>query len=495
MAKRRMKPRRDPGAIDPADIDTKQFDEVEEADGAVLHSEKATKTKTKTSSIDGSRETVDLDETYGKKRKISKKEQARLDQWENNDVTEIRDVMMNKLMQLSKDKFGHGGLFAGTNWDKLIVGLPMPALSLEWLIGQDVLPLSTVYLLNGPPGSCKSALLYEMFRWFANAKGIGRLFDTELKLSKTLLPSIMGYTKMEHCPVLVQRCYTVEDCQEKFTQGVRDIKHVLEGTAEEPGPGRKIPVALGIDSVMGRGSQEDVEKILKEGSANRGWPVGTLKYTRYLRTMIAPLIENWPFAVILLNHFKEAANEQGQIEVKKPGGDFQQYQGSVELRTGVWRSKLKAASFSGIGIRIKCPKNSLSETHREILTRMKWWNEPIGHNPVTDMPILYPRTVWDWGWSTVDLLSKATGVVRERLKEYDLLVNVKSPTADVECMAQCKALGMGKTDWENFSTVGEAIHANPVLMEKYRSALAIERNPVLRGSYEQQLQQMVENIE
>lgn len=427
-----------------------------------------------------------------KTRKLSKKAKAGLEEWKGDQRGKKRDSYFLGLAETAKKKFGHRSVMAGNESNTLVVGIPMPTIALEWLIVQDVLPLSVVIMLVGKWRTNKSALLYEIFRWFAKANGGGILMENETKFSPDLCSSVMGYAKDE-CPIIVNRCTSVENWQEMLTFYTAEQKTRLIGTQENPGPGRTIPICFAVDSVMGKSTQEKQTKITKEGSAGRNYPLEALSITEYLRAT-AHEIDNWPFSLVLVNHLKTSVNsDTGQTERRKPGGEFASFQESFEIETSCWRNKIDTTEFDGMGIRLTCQKNSFGVTGREIKTRMLWWDEQVGINEY-DQPVYEQKTVWDWDWSTVTLLAELPNRYQQRLKDLDFNMTFKSPKGDVDCMANCKALGMGKEDWLPFHEVGAMIRNNPEILELLRTALSIKRRALLQGDYLAQIDKLAKKL-
>jgi len=417
-----------------------------------------------------------------KKRRLTKKAKKTLEEWKGAQRGKKRDAYFRSLAEEGKKEFGHSAVLAGNESNRLVIGIPFPSLALEWLTLQDVWPLSLVAVLCGRWGTCKSAFLYEIFRWFAKFNGGAILQEVETRFSPDLCSSIMGYT-MDECPIILNRCTSLDDWQEKLSFFLDLQKRRMIGTQEEPGPGRTIPVCFGVDSIMAKAALEKMEKIAKAGSAGRDFPIEALLNTEYFRAT-AGKIDNWPFSLVLVNHLKEGIDrETQQTKKRKPGGDFVNFQESFELEMGVWKSKISTADFDGRGIRITCVKNSFGETGRDIFTRMLWWDEETGD---PDEPYRQ-KTVWDWDWSTITTLINLPGKFKDRLKEAGFQLKVRSPKADVECMAQCRNVGMGKDDWEEFHTVGAMIREDHELVETLRTALGIKRRAMMKGDFLEQL--------
>lgn len=410
----------------------------------------------------------------GGKGKLTKKGQESLrKRWSAENSGNARSAMMQGLMNSARDKFGDERVFTGRKeLDMLAIGIPTPSLAFEYLIANDVFPLSSMLMLAGSWGSCKSALSYEFFRWFYELSGMAVHIDTEDKFDAEFACDIMrvpsGVT-----PIISNRAESVEQMQQILTHYVKDIKKVLLGTKEDPGPQKTLPCVFCIDSLAGAPSEEIKEKILKEGNAGRAHPISALKNSHYL-PVIKKEIENWPFTLLVINHLKEKLDEMGNLHQYTLGGQSFNFHESFEIRNTVWKSKFKNSQFEGIGIRLSCAKNSFGPTGRRIKTRFLWWvddDEDTGR----------PRDVflWDWNWSICTLLNEMDGIQKQRLKARDLVITCKSPSADVECLANFPAVGMSKGEFLPFQEVGQLIQDNEEVCNRIRDALNIKRRYTL----------------
>ena len=166
---------------------------------------------------------------------------------------------------------GHSGVIAAGDHDNLLVGIPIPALAFEYLMTLSAFPLGLVLQLIGEPGTLKSSLLFEIFRWFRLAGGGAYLYEHESKVSLKLLNSVMDEPHGGLGAVL-EPCESVEDWQERLMAWTKRLQKQFMGTKAEPGPGRCIPIVSGVDSLMGKLSEESQSKILASGS-------GCLLYT------------------------------------------------------------------------------------------------------------------------------------------------------------------------------------------------------------------------
>jgi len=426
----------------------------------------------------------------GDNRKLTVKGKKSLrSRWSVENRGKSRDGLMSGLVNAARDKFGADRVFGSREeLGQLAIGIPTPSLSFEYLVANDIFPLSSVMMLAGSWGSCKSALSYEFFRWFYELSGLAVHIDTEDKFDADFACDIMRVPH-EETPIISNRANSVEQMQQILTHYVKELQKILIGNKENPGPGKIVPCVLAIDSLAGATSTEIQEKILKDGNANRTHPVNALKNTIYL-SGIKKQFENWPFTLLVVNHMKEKTDDMGNTHQYTLGGQAFNFHESFELRNSIWKSKFKNAQFEGIGIRIHCSKNSFGPTGRRIKTRFLWW---IEDDPETGEP----RDVflWDWNWSLCTLLNEMDGIQKQRLKDRDLVIKCKSPQADIECLANFRAIGMGKDEYLPFQEVGQLIQDNEEVCERIRDALNIKRRYHLDRPYDEIIQGHLENSE
>ena len=416
-----------------------------------------------------------------------KKKEALRENWNAINRTGTLDSMMDGMMETAKNKFNAESVFGSSeDFSSVVVGIPLPSLSLEYLTGNTVWPLSSVAQIAGRWGTCKSSFAYDIFRWFYEYGGRSICLDTESKFNPELCRSIMR-SGDDSRAFHYNRCKSVEDWQDRMTFYVREWKKILTGTKETPGPGKVVPVVFSLDSLAGASSDEVQEKILKEGHANRMHPVNALKNSIYL-SGIRSEFDYWPFSLLIVNHLKERTDDTGRQSDYTPGGERFNFIETYEIRTSIWSKRIANTQFEGVGIRLTCAKNSLAPTNRRIRTRLLWWTDfNDSGDKVGDF------RVWDWNWSTVamlyDLQTNGRGPEGARLKKLGWKMDFKSPSADIECLASSPLLGMSKGEFLPWATVGEMIHDNPEVMALLRKALGIEsrRNMSLGEDYEDQV--------
>lgn len=424
--------------------------------------------------------------TLGPKRKLPKTKEAELIRTIREHGGHLWDVVVNKYEQAQRQRgCGPNNMLQKR---KLVVGIKMPSLLMEYLLGVNCFPLMLIMQIVGEPHSGKSGLVAEICRWFDEVSGGGRYYEAESKHSPDWFASIMGWEAYHRFIPLDEngeprRCDSIEDWQEHLYKDLVKIKRVMDGTKEEPGVGRSMPVLFAVDSVMGKPSRRTQHKIEKEGSADLTRPWDASIITTWLRAN-SHLLSGWPFSLVLTNHLKYGQDENGDLERRKAGGSHISFQETVELQLDRWQKKLACADWEGRQCTLSIHKNSLAATDGfKANVRYLWWYE---NDPETGGVV--QKTIWDWNHGTVELLNYLmhsdsghhTVFFRNRLKDAGFHIDCPS-VAPVENKAWSKNLGMKPADAVSWNELGQAIAADASLMKLLRDALAIRQYPYLTG--------------
>jgi hypothetical protein len=417
--------------------------------------------------------------TRVKKTKTAEVKQQEM--WKPENRKQVSSDIRQKMLKAAQERFGVSRVFGSVKeMEKLIVGIPIPALSFEYLIARDVLPLRSMIMMAGTWSTLKSSLLYEMMRWFLLNDGLAAIVDTEQKFSVSLASSVMQdfvYDGTDESPTSYTyfRAHSSEEAQSMMTETMRNAVKVMKGTKEEPGPGLCVPVLVGLDSLAAANSQENIDAVQKEGHAKRQHPINAL-LNKHWTQAIRPYMSKYPMLLAIVNHMKTKQDAAGNVLDYTLGGSDTNFLEAIEIKNTIWNSRISAASFSGKGVRMTTTKNSFGPDKRTIRTRFLWWTE---FHPVTGKQM--DRHIWDWNWSIVDLIVGAEGVMKAGLKANDVLIKARNPAAPVECAANMPALGMGKDEYLPYQQVGQMIHDNPEVRNRVRAALGIQKGTVLDG--------------
>jgi hypothetical protein len=331
-----------------------------------------------------------------------------------------------------------------------------------------IFPLGLLVQIVGLPGTCKSALIYEILRWFHEFEntGMGVLIENETKMSQVLINSIFNYSAKG---LIFDETYSLEEWQAKIQYYIRRFRERMDGTKSEPGPGRIYPVGLALDSLMSKSALEIQEKGEKEGHFGRNFAIEAGSIKTFMQS-VPPKLADMPMTFLYTNHLKPQTNQKtGHKDDHAPGGYAVEFQGTLILKTTVVKRKISTAHFVGRGIDIKVIKNSIGETDRSFQTRLLWWNE--SYNNEAGQECRRQRTSWDWGWSTVKFLSELTGDVKARVSEIvDLHIG---QTGDATCNVWSKALDIKQGQPFSWTRAGEMIQNDPDMLARLRLALDI----------------------
>jgi hypothetical protein len=349
----------------------------------------------------------------------------------------------------------------------LIRGVPLPALALEYLFQNTVLPLGgRVTQIVGLPGSCKSGLAIEFGRWFIDSGGVVVYREHESKYSPDWVPSIIGWDRQDS--FMLHACHSINDWQNSLLTWDAKIQEMMDGkSAKEPGPGAVYPVLNVVDSVMGKSMEESQDRVVAAGHAGRDHPVEAGSITKFMRAY-PQRVANWPFHTILINHLRLSKDPTTQAKVRdKPGGWQKDFQETFEVES----SKIGAistAEFDGLRLQLQTYKNSLGTGGRRIEVCVRWWEEDDPERPGE----YRQKTVWDWDEATILLLAKhlQPEARRNRAKKLlDLSVNDRG-------LVTSKRLGVGVDEQPpaSFAEASAKLHADAELLRELRRVLGIK---------------------
>jgi len=386
----------------------------------------------------------------------------------------------------ARREYGDANIAVASEADRIVIGIPMPSLAMEYLIQNDVWPLGRFAQINGTEGTCKSALTFEMCRWFRKSAGVGYLFENETKYSPDFAQSIIGYPENEDEEVLGHLpCDSLEDWQEKLQRTAKWCRERML----EPRIGRKFPVLLILDSLMGKSSLESQQKIENEGYADRSHPVEALKLNSFMKKFPQDL-EEWPMFFLFVNHLKPQKSEKGpHMEYNKSGGRAPSFQETFEIRMAK-RGKIQLVDdaddggleIGGLNLSLRCVKNSLGETDRSIDVDVKWVHRL---DPATGEMRQY--TKWDWPAATIELL--ASFEKGKRKDKIDAIVDIHKISS---AKFWSNTLGVPSKEPINPHDLGVKLESNPQIKNALRKLFGIKRRKVFEvgRDYLEQLEEL-----
>lgn len=398
---------------------------------------------------------------------------------EDLNPAQLKVVSSNLVQQLrlaAEQKYGLKGTYGSLDsLDKFVVGIPMPAVCLEVLFSNSVLPLKSALMIAGPPDTQKSCLAYEIMRWFAELSGIVVHVDTEMKLDPKLLRSVMNVPPGVDTPILGHSADSAEKLQNILTHYSVTFRKLLDGTKAAPGPGDRVPLCMAVDSISMATAEEATEAIVKVGQAGRSHPITQLVMTLFMRAMKNKLFD-LPLLLIIIAHLKVTTDSNGIPRKRSVGGEVYNFIQATDIHCSHWKRDLISTTVCGRGIRLAVNKNSFGE-QRKIDTRFLWWHE---RDPETGQE--RKRHMWDWDWATVRMLVKPPAHLATAVKKAGLEPKTKSPEGVVDCLANLEILGMGKDDYLPFREVGRMITENQEVKSLIREIFGVTMRKTLTKS-------------
>lgn len=398
-----------------------------------------------------------------------------------NITPEDIDACLSSIITEAKKNFGEDRVFTGKESEARLVGIYLPALSLRYLYQCSIMPLQRVEQIFGTPESCKSAFLYEKFRWIRCNGGKNYHIETEGKDSDSLRMSMHNY---DNAAVELFVAESLEEWQKMLTYLLSPdtIKAALVGTKAKPGPGKSIPIGFGIDSLTAKSSEEVQDAVNERGYADRAHPIDALKISSFMKVMPQKLV-GWPFWLGTVNHLKPQKGANGVIEYHVPGGYSVRFQATFETRLQRI-SDIKNVGEEGATIKLISQKNSLGPGRKMIQADFKWFFDEQGKQ----------RSYWDWHSATVNLLDKQlTGSLRSAAMAICDLHTKSSGGKRV----WSKALDIPESDPQTYAVAGALLEKKPELLTALHKLLGVREYTIFKPGvdYTQQLAEATVAIE
>jgi RecA/RadA recombinase len=383
------------------------------------------------------------------------------------------DGMFASMGEQAAQDLNRTDISIGTDTERLLVGLPLPALSLRYLFQSTILPLGRIIQITGQEGSCKSAFAYEILRWHFQNGGGGVMLENEGKDSPDLRHSILEWNlqwinRLEFMPT-----YTLE----QWMAGLSKFLQIAAAFQRDPnGPGYTIPIAFIVDSIMSTLPEMILEKIKKEGHPTLGWPVAARLIADYMRAM-PEWLQNFPFTIIGTNHLKVGQDQMGRTTYTSPGGSSVKFMETWEIQMAKMpQPDIDLLDYGGIRVKLKTAKNSLGPSRKQIVAELLWWTE------ADENDALRQSTRWDWYTASVDLLLafnldrsgfNVTGKksIYKRLMEICHIVVTNKSRRE----AKCRALGI--TEPVSYRELGIELERHPEILAEMYPVLGITSRP------------------
>lgn len=379
------------------------------------------------------------------------------------------DNIMSAMMASIQNRRGQSGAFMGNDYKKYQWGVRIPHLMMEWLFGQNVIPMPLLMELAGPPGSCKSAFLQYLMRLFAECMMNAIMFETENKMSWTLLESFLK--EYINRIVITRGPLTQEEWMNEILNALKLFRAAYSKSVNSWKEGDVLmsPLFIGLDSLGGAPSNDTIAGTDKAGTVGRSYPIEALKNSRYFVQM--PIrMRDLPVVFVYTNHEQTRIVEQkGPFSVKGPrssqGGNRPSFYCGYRLFFDKPTQQQRTDGVVTQTLGIEVTKSSYNDTGRKIALPMCWTNET--DSETGDVV----QTSWfDWESALARFLAPPNGTTPKFPKlEMNKILRVERHS---ETSFSCKELGLSKVKPVE---IGKAIEADADLVDAMRPVLNIKK--------------------
>ena len=378
--------------------------------------------------------------------------------WTNEARVSSVDNLFASAAAKSQDDTGLD-VSVGTEAQGNLIGLYLPALCLRVLLQSTTFPLSKLTQITGEEGSCKTSLLVEIMRWHMLYGGGADYIENENKDTPEMRNSLLRWD-----PKLLRRVYvtnttSVEEWQDVMTSAMIEKQKQMDAAG---GPGRTIPLCIGIDSLMGTAPEAELDNIEKDGHAAKGYAIAAQLITRYTRGM-PKLLKQWPFSIIGINHLKPGTDYMGRPLPTVPGGKSVKFHEQLELEIHKG-GDIDLTDKGGIRLKIVARKNGMGPSRRQIGVELLWWREKSDQDGEWRQ-----HSAFDWNTATIEFLLGLENAKNKKGLYKDLVaIHGIEATSKRDRKAFSKVLGIPKSDPQEWRIVAAELEKRPdILKEMY----------------------------
>ncbi|MEM1953454.1 MAG: hypothetical protein QW299_09030 [Candidatus Caldarchaeum sp.] len=371
----------------------------------------------------------------------------------------ISDFFQERLKEVQARQ-GTPGVFLGQDAERVVIGIPLPAFSLQYLYSANVYPLGRMEMLIGESDSCKTAFLFEKGRWFLSTPGGGFVYLlNEARDPAALRSSIIGEDLLSDGRfVLEGPCESMEDWQRRISHKEYGWLRKLEAVHEEIGD-CAFPFLLGLDSITGTTNEKTIASIDEAGHASISFAQDANllnQYAKYLFQRLYP----WPVSFVCTNHIKYGQDRYGNRVMRIPGGDELRYVSTyIVLLKHV--KDIERTSVDG-GRRIRFETVKTMGDRRIIEAEFLW---------LYNQHQVPQKSWWDWHSASTELLLSLSLSYPEKLQ--DILTFPTVYKNQRSC--SCPELGLPKP--APYAEVGAALMdpQNEKVLQALQDRLGIRR--------------------
>ena len=398
---------------------------------------------------------------------------------------ELHDNFATAMIASAKKRFGETGIAVGAETSNSVVGLPLSHLCLRALCDSTGFPLSRMTQIAGAPGSCKTALLYEMARWHLWYKGYFYYAENENKDAAAMRTGII------QDPDLISRInvhdsYSMEDWQDYWTHTLESGRKYMD---EITGP--TFPLFLGLDSLTSTDTITAIDAVTKDGHASLDYARLANLIARYNRTLMAQ-VKKYPFSLVWTNHVKKKMEQTmpGVDSKTVPGGEQPKYMQTFDIHS-TRLSRIDLKSHGGVRVKLKCEKNSHGVTGRQIEVEFIWWKQVSEETGELEQKFL-----WNWDKANIEYLFRFKNASGKKYVWDAVNEVIDLHEGKKKGLVWCKRLGYGSDNQVSYEELSRHMESDPVIMKGLHHALGIMETNVFQPGvdYRQQVEAAAQQV-
>ena len=219
-------------------------------------------------------------------------------------------TQMEMMRQAAVKEFGEAGVQDAVTFFDSVYGVPLDGLlALQYVLGMDIIPLSSAISFVGKEGSLKSLLSWELIWRIMKSiyGGMGVYLDVEKKTDPAM---VRGIGRND---VLFQKYISriPLDRMSQFTRSLTEFGKLYDRLC----PRRDIPMVFFLDSLGALSSDTGIEAMEEHGSAADAAGFDDARkaqeLTKQLKAWVPTYLHVYPFLLIYVNHLKEKIQAEG----------------------------------------------------------------------------------------------------------------------------------------------------------------------------------------
>ncbi len=368
----------------------------------------------------------------------------------------------------SKNVTGETNSHVATNHTMRVV--PIPPISLQWLINSNGWPLGRVTSCSGYPKTHKSAFGYQLAGWYMAYNGIAALIDTENKTHKEVMKSIVGGSEM------FKKYGKSRQFQISIVTKADEWRDLLEKwqaeriTAFKKGENMPIPHFGLIDSLTSINYREAQEQLADEvGAVGEDIAISMRTFSRQLT--------GWP-ATIHTVHRQNNYSDGLQGKARSSGAVSADYFATVDLLFKAGGRSSYNSAFATMPKFGKTGKIITIEVRHSTIG-------PDGKDQAISVPVLERYVTneetgkntrmmyFDWGAADAHFLKQHANRLMDVLDIHCISIRGKGDVFWSE------KIGIKEDTPMEASYFGLLIQSNKEIMSKIRNTLCIPENEIL----------------